>query len=189
MLRADDVVPLAQYIIEVGIAQDVQILRRQAEVRFGGVDSGDVTQDERIVKRRFRPALSFVVQKVKTLFPPNGSSHRTSELVLLERLVAGLEDAAGIQRVVAEEAVKRAVCLVSAALRDDIHDAAHGATEHCAVLRIDDAEFLHCLLGRSRLLNSGCGRDVIRAIDSHEVVVNILAGKGDLRYRLDDHVG
>src|SRR5207247_10386515 len=100
MLRADDVVPRDQYIIEVGIAQDVQILRRQAEVRFGGVDSGDVAQDERIVERRFHPALSFVVQKVKTLFPLNGSSQRTSELVLLEGLVAGLEGGAGIERII-----------------------------------------------------------------------------------------
>ena len=75
--------------------------------------------------------------------------------------------------------------LIGSALRDDVHDAAHGSSELGTVAAVDDPEFLHCLLRRSSFLNAGSGRHVIGSVDGDEVVVNVLPSKGQLGHGFD----
>ena len=78
---------------------------------------------------------------------------------------------------------------VAAALGDDVHEAADSPAELGAVAAVDDAELLHCVLRRCSFLDARGRRHVVGAIDSDEIVVNILTGEGKLGDRLDDHIG
>ena len=78
--------------------------------------------------------------------------------------------------------------IVRATLGDDIDDAAYRPSELCTVTAVDHAEFAHAFLRRGVFLGAGGGGDIVSAVYGNKVVVYILAGKGKLGHRLDDHV-
>jgi hypothetical protein len=77
---------------------------------------------------------------------------------------------------------------VGPAFGDDVDDAGGGSAKFRGVVGVDDAKLLHRFLRRRATLDAGGGGDVVSAIHSDEIVVNILAGKGKLGDRLDDDV-
>jgi len=80
------------------------------------------------------------------------------------------------------------VPLIGAAARDDIHNARARAAKLHGVVGVDDAEFLHRFLRRRAALDTRGRRNVVGAVNGDEIIMNVLAGEGELGYRLDDHV-
>ena len=67
---------------------------------------------------------------------------------------------------------------VGAAFRNDVYDAADCSPKLRAVAAVDDPKFFYRVLGGRRFLNARGSRHVIRPIDRHKVVMNILSRKG-----------
>src|SRR5581483_6948432 len=77
---------------------------------------------------------------------------------------------------------------IGAALGDDVHDSANGAPEFAAVIAVNHAEFVDGVFRRRGFLDARCRRHIVRAINCHEVVVDVLTGEGQLGHGLDDHI-
>src|SRR6266851_3093938 len=134
--------------------------------------------------------LPFIVAEKESPVFPDRPTQRGTKLVLAELVEAlGGQGAGSVQNVVAKILVERAMQAVGAAFRDDVDDAAYRPPELCAVAAVDDPELFHRVLRWRRFLDARGGGHVVRAVDGHKVVVNVLAGERQLGYRLDNHVG
>src|SRR5882672_3549049 len=134
--------------------------------------------------------LSFVVGEKESLVFPDGPAQGGAELVLAELIETRCRQGAGsVQHVVAKILVDGAVQTVGAALGDDVNDAAYRPPELRAVAAVDDPEFFHRILRGRRFLNAGGSGHVVRAVDRHKVVVNVLSRERELGHGLDNHIG
>src|SRR6266481_5934157 len=134
--------------------------------------------------------LSFVIGEEESPISPDGPAQGRAELVLAELVEPrGRQGAGSVQHVVAKILVDGAVQTVGAALGDDVNDASYRPPELRAVTAVDDAEFFHRILRRRRFLNTGGGRHVVRAVDRHKIVMNVLSRERELGHGLDNHIG
>src|ERR1700737_5294069 len=156
---------------------------------FHFIDCLDVRQHGRIVKGRLTAALRFIISIDKRLVFLQRAADSGAELVLAQNVRPGcLQEVDRVHLVVAEVFVKRAVPLIGAATRNDVHDARGGTSKFRGIIAVDYAKLLYSFLGRSATLNAGRGGNVIGAVDRNEVVMNILSGEGKFGHRLDDYV-
>src|SRR5258708_2828027 len=133
-------------------------------------------------------ALPFVVAEEKRLVFPDGPAQGGTKLVLAYFIEARNRQRAGsVQNIVAEILVEGAVQAVGPALGDDVHDAAYRPSELRAVAAVDDPEFFYRILRWRRFLNAGSRGHVVRAVDRHEIVVNVLSGDSKFGNRLHNH--
>src|SRR5262249_17050697 len=102
--------------------------------------------------------------------------------------IGGGENALGVQSVVAEEVVRRAMKFVGATLGNDVDDATHRAAKLRTIHGVDNAKLLHRLLRRSSFLDSRSGGNIVCPVDGNEVVVDVLTGEGEFGDWLDDDV-
>src|ERR1041385_9567047 len=79
--------------------------------------------------------------------------------------------------------------IIGTALGNDVHNSADCPACFNAVSIVDYAKFTYGISGGRCFLHTGGRRDIVSPIDRNKVVVNVLAGEGELGYRLNDHVG
>ena len=80
-------------------------------------------QNEGRIQRRLRPALAFVSQEVKFLFPPDRTANVAAKLVEAKCIETRRgEQIVRIQLVIAEEFINRAVNIIAPGLRDRVYD-------------------------------------------------------------------
>src|SRR6266849_8511142 len=138
---------------------------------------------------RLGPALNFIVGVEKSLVFLDGPADGAAKLILPKNVGSScLQEIDGVQLVVPEIFVERAVPFVGAAPSNDVYDSSGGASKFRRIIGIDDAKFLDRLLRRGATLDSGGGGDVIGAIDGNEIVMNVLSSEGKLSDGLDDHI-
>src|SRR6266849_2580074 len=166
ILVIDRVVQAQQYIVIVGVACDIEVLKRKTDPRLELIDRIDFVQDDRVVIWRLTAALALVIAKEKSPVLDNRATEGEAELVLaqLVELVAAAraqvsghaasqwvgrsKNTARIHFVVAEVFVCGAMEFISATLGDDVNDAADSAPELGAVAAVNDPKFAHRFLGR-----------------------------------------
>ena len=116
------------------------------------------------------PALAFVVDKVESTVFADRPAQSSAELVLPQNVEARLsEDRLGIERVVLEVFVDRAMHLVGAGLGDDIDDATQGPTVFSTETVVDHAKLTHRFLRRRGPLGTRGAIDIVAAIHGHAV--------------------
>ena len=175
----DVVAPGDELVIVVNLEDRTQIFWLQTEGLFHLVDAWRARaetvwriyamQDERRIQWRFRSPLPFVSQKVKVFLLSEGTANRGAELVRTQSIEARSgEKVLGIQFVVAEEFVSRAVHIVGPGLGNGVD---HGTEISSIVSRVGAvyyAEFLHPVLRRAGPLNAGDAGGVIDAVEGEE---------------------
>ena len=115
-LVAQNVVALADKLVVIVNRQDrVQSLRLQTKQLLHRVDAPDGVQDEGGIQWRLRSPLPLVSEEVEALLLADGTAQRAPELVEAQRVeTRSGEQVLGIQVVVAEEFVGRAMHIIGA---------------------------------------------------------------------------
>ena len=163
---------------------------RQTIDGFHLINEFDVLEHSGIVERRFTAALEFKVAENKSLVFLNRTPNCRAELILPQIVrTSSLQEIDSIQFVVAKILVSDSVPFIGAATCDDVHDASARAAKLYRIIGVDDAEFQHRFLWRCAALDARGCRYVVGAVDSDEIVMDVLARKRQLGYRLDNHVG
>src|SRR5207253_1146049 len=132
------------------------------------------------------PILPFVSQEVEALFFADGTAHCAPELVEAQGIeTRSREQVLGIQIVVAEEFVGRAMHVVRPGFGDRVHHRTEVASRVCRVWTIHHAELLHPILRRADALHPGDAGGVINSIQGEERSVALAnAPKTELQNRL-----
>src|SRR5258708_22671302 len=189
----EDVVHAGEPVVVVAGSQHVEPGGLRGKAEHGclyTVDGRDVVQNHGVVVGRLASALAFVVGKNKGFVLLDGHAGGGGKLVLAQCVQAGRgENALRVHHIVAKVFIQCAVPVVRAAFGDDVYNAAHGAAKIRRVVRVNDAEFLHGILGRSAPLNARDRGDVVGTAHGDEIEVDVLTGEGKLGHRLDDDVG
>src|SRR6266567_1890517 len=126
-------------------------------------------QDEGGVDRRFRPALSLVTQEVEVLLLADGATYCSTKLVETQSIeTRSRKQVLGIEVVVAEEFVDRAMHVIGARLGDGVYHRAKVAPIVRRVRTGRHAKLLHPVLRGANALHSGDARGVIGAVKGEE---------------------